>query len=140
MLKFALPMTTLALAACAAVASTSTQTASTATESRALQGRVVGEPTSCISTRDIQDTDAVSERVVLFHMRNGWVYRNDLRESCPRLLRKSSAFSYRSTVDRLCSTDTIQVFEPAQGVAYGGCRLGEFVRYELPEGMNRNSL
>jgi len=139
MLKFVLPVSALALAACAVVAGTSTQTASAAPESRALEGRAIGEPTDCITSRDIEDTDAVSDRVVLFHMRNGRTYRNDLPESCRQLTRKSSAFSYRTTVDRLCSIDVIRVFEPAQGIALGGCRLGKFVPYELPEGTNRNS-
>lgn len=139
MLKFALPFAALALAGCTAAASTSTQTASAATEPRVLQGRVVGSPIDCVTTRDIQDTDAVTDRVILFHMRNGTTYRNDLPDNCPNLSRQSTAFSHRTTGDRLCSIDTIDLFGTTQGISYGSCRLGKFAQYELPEGMTRNS-
>lgn len=134
MLKVAAPALLLSLAACAAD-SAPTRTAAQAT-SPELQGRVVGKPVSCISSRDIQDTDAVTDRVVLFHMRGNRVYRNDLPYSCPRLSRPGTAFAHRSTTNQLCSIDTIQVFDPISGFAFGGCQLGEFVPYELRKAPN----
>lgn len=141
MLKFVIPAAALALAGCAADAGApSRQTALSDTAQRALQGKVVGEPISCLSSRDIEDTDGITDRVVLFHLRNGETYRNDLPYACPPLTRESTAFVSHTTVTRLCALDTIQLFEPASGFVYGGCALGKFVRYELPEGINRSSL
>ena len=141
MLKLALSAAALALAGCAVSADApARQAALSDAEQRALQGRIVGDPVSCITSRDIEDTDAVTDRVVLFHMRNGRTYRNDLPNSCPQLARDGSAFAYRTTISRLCSVDVIQVFEPGSRFVYGGCQLGKFVRYELPEGLTRYSL
>ena len=139
MLKLVLPAA-LALAGCAASADApARQTALSDVKQRALQGRVVGEPVSCITSRDIEDTDAITDRVVLFHMKNGRTYRNDLPHACPALARDGSAFAYRTTISRLCAIDVIQVFEPGTRFVHGGCQLGRFVRYELPEGLHRHS-
>lgn len=140
MLKVVAPsLLLLALAACTTDAATQTPQLSEKAQ-QALQGRVTGTPVSCVSSRDIEDTDAITDRVVLFHMRGGRTYRNDLPYACPRLSRPSTAFSRRSTTDRLCDIDTIEVFDPASGISYGTCQLGKFAPYELPEGVNRNSL
>jgi hypothetical protein len=137
MLKVAAPALLLALAAC--TADDAAPQLSQA-QQRALEGRAVGEPQLCISSRDIDDTDAVTDRVVLFHMKNGRTYRSDLPMACPRLDRPNTAYSHRSITDRLCNVDVIQLFDPVGGFSYGSCQLGKFVEYELPEGVNRNSL
>jgi hypothetical protein len=138
MLKFVLPAA-LSLAACAAYAQSSDHRLS---EKRqlALQGKAVGEPRSCITTRQIEDVNAVSDRVILFHLKNGRTYRNDLPDACPQATRSGSAFSYRTTGARLCAIDVVQIAEPASGFAYGGCQLGKFTRYELPKGLHSRSL
>lgn len=141
MFKLALTAAALALAGCAVYAAApSRQDALSSAEQRALQeGRTVGSPVSCVTSRDIQDTDAISDRVVLFHMKNGRTYRNDLPHSCPQLTRNGSAFAYQTPSSQLCAIDIIQVSEPSTGFGYGACTLGKFTRYELPEGLNRNS-
>lgn len=126
----------LTLAACVGA---STVGEPNAKEKLALQGRAIGEPVSCLTTRDIRDTDAITDRVLLFHLDNGRTYRNDLPHACPQLTRTGNAFSYRSTIGRLCAIDVIQVFDPTTGIGYGGCQLGKFQRYELPAGVNRSS-
>ena len=139
MLKLIIPAAALSLAACAAYAGASRQEVVTAAEQRALEGKVIGEPRSCITSRDIEDTDAITDRVVLFHMKNGRTYRNDLPHACPQLTRSGSAFAYSTPTSQLCAIDIIQVTEPTTGFGYGACTLGKFTRYELPEGLNRNS-
>lgn len=141
MLKLILPAAALALAGCAVYADApSRQAALSDVEQRALQGRAIGDPVSCVTSREIEDTDAVTDRVVLFHMKNGRTYRNDLPHSCPQLTRSGSAFAYRTPMSQLCAVDIIQVMEPTTGFAYGACTLGKFTRYELPEGVSRDSL
>jgi hypothetical protein len=141
MFKLALTAAALALAGCAVYAAApSRQDAVSSAEQRALQeGRTLGNPVSCVTSRDIQDTDAISDRVVLFHMKNGRTYRNDLPHSCPQLTRSGSAFAYQTPSSQLCAIDIIRVSEPTSGFGYGACTLGKFTRYELPEGLNRNS-
>lgn len=139
MLKLVLPAAALTLAACAAYAQSS-DTRLSEERQLALQGKPVGEPMSCITTRQIEDVNAVSDRVILFHLKNGRTYRNDLPNACPQATRSGSAFSYRTTGSRLCAVDVVQIAEPASGFAYGGCQLGKFTRYELPKGLNSRSL
>ena len=140
MLKLILPAAAVTLAACVAHAGASRQDTPTAAEQRALtEGRAIGKPQSCVTIRQIRDTDAISDRVVLFHMKNGRTYRNDLPNSCPQLARDGSAFGFSTPIGSLCAIDIIQVTEPSSGFAYGGCQLGKFTRYELPQGLHRNS-
>ena len=139
MLKFIIPAAALATA-CAAYAGASRQDAVSDAERRALEeGKVIGEPQSCVTIREIEDTDAITDRVVLFHMKNGRTYRNDLPNSCKQLTREGSAFAFTTPMGSLCAIDVIQVVEPTTGFAYGGCQLGKFTRYELPKGINRSS-
>jgi hypothetical protein len=134
MLKYLLPVAALTLAVGAYAASDQRA----ANRQLALQGKAIAKPVSCINTREIEDTNAVSDRVLLFHLKNGRTYRNDLPNACPQITRSGSAFGYRS-FGRLCAVDVIQVSEPASGFAYGGCQLGKFTRYELPKGLNPRS-
>jgi hypothetical protein len=134
-----LPAALVVLAACTAGAAGggSTQAAADTPIPRALEGKVVGKPISCIGNRDILDTDAVTDRVILFRLRGGRTYRNDLPQSCPRVSRPGTAIVHRSTIDRLCNVDTIDVVDPVSGINYGACQLGKFQPYELPEGAAR---
>lgn len=134
MLKFIVPAALLTLAAGAAYADSRAER-----QALALQGKAIGEPQTCLTTRQIEDINAVSDRVVLFHLKNGRTYRNDLPAACPQATRSGTSFSYRTTVSRLCAVDVLQIAEPASGFAYGGCPLGKFTRYELPAGLNKRS-
>jgi hypothetical protein len=134
MLKLLLPAAALTLA----VGATAASDERAANRQLALQGKAVAEPISCITTREIEDTNAISDKVVLFHLKNGRTYRNDLPNSCPQITRSGSSLAYVS-MGRLCAVDVVQVSEPSSGFAYGGCQLGKFTRYELPEGLNPRS-
>jgi len=39
----------------------------------------------CISVRDIQRTETPDDRTILFHMRDGKIWRNTLKATCPML-------------------------------------------------------
>ena len=143
MLKVVAPVLLIALAACAA-GSASTQGASgekqlSEKQQRALAGRALGKPISCVQNREILDTDAITDSVVLFRMRGGKTYRNDLPQSCPRLSSPGTAFSHRSTMDQLCSGEIIQVFDPVSRFCYGSCTLGKFTPYEVPQDTPRDT-
>jgi hypothetical protein len=98
-----------------------------------VEGAFDRTPEDCILASSIDETDAVDDQNIIFHMRGQRAYRNHLPRKCPGLERENR-ISYKLTgTRRLCSTDTITVLE--ESVFGGGigfregftCRLGEFV-------------
>ena len=92
-------------------------------------------PKDCIFASNIDETDAVDDQNILFHMRDRSVYRNHLPRKCPGLERENRISYELQGTRRICSTDTITVLEQS-GFGGGGlgafrdgftCRLGEFV-------------
>lgn len=56
----------------------------------------------CIVARDIDHTSMPSDREILFHMRDGKVWRNTLKRECPGL-RFEHAFREQLNGDTICS-------------------------------------
>ena len=81
----------------------------------------------CVRINDIDDIDIVDSDTLIFRMRGGRVYRNDLPHRCAGL-RRNDTLMYRSSVGRLCSIDVITVLEDwGFGFAPGAsCGLGMF--------------
>ncbi|HEX5281171.1 MAG TPA: hypothetical protein VFW28_13915 [Micropepsaceae bacterium] len=55
----------------------------------------------CLKTENIQRTEIISDRSILFHMRDGRIWRNDLRTACPML--KVSPYTEKLTTDLICA-------------------------------------
>jgi hypothetical protein len=55
----------------------------------------------CLNPRDIERTQVLSDRVILFHMRNGAIWRNDLRTACPML--SVSSYTEKLTTNLICA-------------------------------------
>jgi hypothetical protein len=55
----------------------------------------------CLSVRDIQRTETPDDRTILFHMRDGKVWRNTLKTACPML--KVSSFTEVLSNDQVCA-------------------------------------
>lgn len=87
----------------------------------------VGDPVDCITLSQIRSSNVVDDRTIDFHMTGGRVYRNTLPYSCPSLA-SEERFSYRTSVNQLCSVDTIRVLQSfGSGLQEGaGCGLGKF--------------
>ena len=87
----------------------------------------VGEAVSCIDTSRIDSTNIVADNVIDFKMRGGKVFRNTLPHSCPSL-KSQDAFSYRTSIGRLCNVDIIRVLDNYGGRIDEGvaCGLGKF--------------
>jgi hypothetical protein len=87
----------------------------------------VGEAVTCIDTHRIDSTNIVANNVIDFKMRGGKVFRNTLPYSCSGLV-SEDAFSYRTSISRLCNVDTIRVLHNYGGrLEEGvGCGLGKF--------------
>ncbi len=74
----------------------------------------------CVLTRNIRSTDIIDDQTVIFEMRGGQNYLNNLAYEC-RGLRFARGFGYSVSTGRLCNVDSIIVFD--RGI---GCGLGTF--------------
>jgi hypothetical protein len=81
----------------------------------------------CVRINDIEQIQIVDADTLVFRMRGGAVYRNELPHRCPGL-RPDDTLMYRSSVGRLCSIDMVTVLEDwGFGYAPGAsCGLGMF--------------
>ena len=84
----------------------------------------------CISLSRLDRTDVIDDRNVLFYMRGDKIYLNQLPRRCSGL-RMADRFSYRPTVNRLCSIDSIRPLRDSGpgGLGMSGgisCKLGLF--------------
>lgn len=88
-----------------------------------------GSTVDCIPVRNIDHTEVIDNRSILFHMRGRHVFLNDLERDCPGLGREKR-FMYEVRTGQLCSTDTISVLENwGVGLARGfTCPLGPFYK------------
>lgn len=85
------------------------------------------EPVDCVTASRIERTQVIDERTILFYMRGGEIYRNQLSVNCRPLLREKS-FSYDLRTNRLCDIDVITVIEHMGSTLREGvsCGLGKF--------------
>lgn len=85
-------------------------------------------PQECVIISRIDQTEAIDDQNIIFHMRGNEVYRNTLPRKCPGLERENR-IAYETRSARLCDIDTISVLEDfGVGLRPGfTCRLGQFV-------------
>jgi hypothetical protein len=84
-------------------------------------------PPSCVSPRDIQSTTPISDREIVFRMRNGKIWKNTLSANCPGL-KFEGGFSWTIRGDTVCANlQTIEVLRRGNA-----CLLGEFSAYTPP--------
>ena len=104
---------------------------SAAPPSKAPAVKVVGEAVSCIPIIQIRNSRVYDDRTIDFEMTGNRLYRNTLPSACPRL-GFEEAFSYKTSLSQLCSTDIIHVLDrTGGGLREGaGCGLGQFVPVE----------
>jgi hypothetical protein len=93
--------------------------------------RAVGEPKSCVNISQIRSTKVVDNNNIDFRMAGGKTYRNALPQSCPGL-KFEDRFSYRTSINQLCSVDIVRVLHTQGGqlTEGAGCGLGEFQQIE----------
>jgi hypothetical protein len=74
----------------------------------------------CISARNIQRTEVQDDRTIIFHMRDGSVFQNRLRQICPML--KTSPYTQVLHSDQVCANQQfIHVTQTGDT-----CALGDF--------------
>ena len=89
------------------------------------QAPATSSPASvCLNARNIQRTEVRDDRTILFHMRDGKVWRNTLRRICPML--KTSSYTQVLHNDQVCSNQQfIHVTQTGDM-----CSLGDFTPVE----------
>ena len=93
--------------------------------------RAVGEPKNCVTISQIRSTKVIDNRTIDFRMAGGKIYRNTLSQSCPGL-KFEERFSYKTSLNQLCSVDIVRVLQSQGGqLSEGaGCGLGKFQMVE----------
>lgn len=93
--------------------------------------KTIGEPKSCIPRSHIRSTSVIDGQTIDFIMNNGDIYRNNLPSKCSGLAFEK-AFSYRTSINQLCSVDIIRVLNQTAGRIETGaaCGLGKFQKIE----------
>jgi Family of unknown function (DUF6491) len=87
----------------------------------------VGPPQNCVDTVRIRSTTVIDDQTIDFRMTDGTVFRNTLPNRCPGL-GFERAFSYSTSINRLCNVDIITVLNQGGGIRRGAsCGLGMFV-------------
>jgi hypothetical protein len=81
----------------------------------------------CLSARDVDHTSVLSDNEILYVMKNGKIWRNTLRKTCPGL-RFEHAFSETIIADGICSNRQM-ITVVNRGTP---CFLGAFTPYTPP--------
>jgi hypothetical protein len=116
-----------ALASCAAPQPGSQPEAETAARSAQ-----AANAEDCLNLPAIRETRVIDDRTIDFYMRDGSIYRNALPYACPQL-GLEEAFTYKTSLSKLCSADIIRVVHTGAGPTLGAsCGLGKFVPYTPP--------
>jgi hypothetical protein len=80
----------------------------------------------CLETFSIDHTSVVDSKNILFHMKDGKVWHNALRNSCPALNFHGFIMNVRGGNDTVCSNQqSIKVIDSGEV-----CMLGEFTPVE----------
>ena len=91
-----------------------------ASSSGIAQAPASGPPTGCLNVQDIQRTEVQDDRTILFHMRDGKVWQNRLRQICPML--KTSPWTQVLHSNQVCANQQfIHVIQTGDM-----CSLGDF--------------
>jgi hypothetical protein len=79
--------------------------------------------TTCIDTRDIKDTQQADKgKALIFTMKNGTVYRNNLKGACPDLVFDGFVWVVRNPNNTVCDNmETIRVLKSGEI-----CQIGTF--------------
>ena len=81
----------------------------------------------CVNLRRISRTEVIDDQNILFYMRGGTIYRNQLPHRCSGL-KIQRKFMYRTSLSQLCDLDIITVlYDHGIGFTPGpSCGLGRF--------------
>ena len=96
------------------------------------RARITGPAESCVSLVQLRESRVRDDYTIDFMRSGNRAWRNVLPNRCPGL-KSRDAFTYKTSLTQLCSTDIIYVLENYGGSLQrgAGCGLGQFVPVEL---------
>lgn len=83
-----------------------------------------GDVVTCLPLTQVRDSDPIDDNAILFELRGGEMYLNELRGKCIGL-KRNDRYSYQTTQNKICKGDVLTVENPL-GLPIGSCGLGEF--------------
>ena len=120
----------LAVVALAAPAAAAPRLSPDAELARLLEGRVAGEPRSCISFTGSRSSQIIDGTALVYRDgRTLWVNRP---RSGAESLRDDDVLLTRLYGSQLCRVDSVQLLDRTSGFQRGFVVLGDFVPYRLP--------
>jgi hypothetical protein len=94
---------------------------------KALAGRAPGKAVSCVSLRELDDSEVIGEDI-LYKVNRNLLYRNQSSGGCESA-RRGDALITRTHSSRLCQGDIVRTADLRSGFDSGSCILGAFVPY-----------
>lgn len=98
----------------------------------ALEGKVAGEPVSCVDSRPSASLTAISDSVLLYRVSGRLIYRNDLIGGCSGLSRGDTLIVRPTMGTQYCRGDMARSADLVNGMVTGACALGSFTPYRTP--------
>ena len=95
--------------------------------SRALRGRVAGEPVDCIDLHRVRSSRIITDTAIIYDA-GGVVYVNRPRNGADEL-NQWDAMVTRTPTTRLCSVDVVSMVDQGTQTLTGVVFLGDFVPY-----------
>ena len=95
---------------------------------KALDGRVVGAPVSCINQRAIRSSEIIDRSAILYRMDNGKLFLNT-PTSGQRSLDRDDILVTKTHGSQLCSIDIVRLYDRSANFQTGFVGLGKFVPY-----------
>ena len=84
-----------------------------------------GNPVDCLNLQDIRESRVRDDQTIDFYTNGGKTYRNVLPYKCSGL-GFQQGFSYKTSINRLCSVDIITVIQQGGLPRGASCGLGKF--------------
>ena len=94
---------------------------------RAIEGRVAGEPVDCIDLHRVRGTQIITDTAIVYDA-GSTIYVNRPRSGADSLDRWDTLVT-RLYSNRLCSIDTVRLYDTTSHMTTGVVFLGEFVPY-----------
>ncbi len=128
-LKRLLPIAALGLVAGCSGSPPTHAPVATATAVAPQSSALPGGARSCVELNRIREARVIDDRTIDFYLSSREVLRNTLPNACPQL-GFEKAFTYSTSLSRLCSVDVITVIQQGGGPRTGAsCGLGSFAPY-----------
>ena len=99
---------------------------------KALAGRVAGQPTDCIIQHDIRSSEIIDQTAILYTMNNGTIFLNR-PQSGANFLHRDSVLVTDIHTSQLCSIDIVRLYDTTSRMQMGSVGLGPFVPYRKPD-------